>query len=69
MYSHLFLPLVLLWTTVANAIYYIDDADGSVVYNSSAGVGYNKKWRKYSLPDDNLLALAVDPKLLYSGTG
>ncbi|KAJ7756183.1 hypothetical protein B0H16DRAFT_1538932 [Mycena metata] len=33
---------------VTNALYYIDDQDSFLTYNSSAGIGYNDKWRKYS---------------------
>ncbi|KAJ7115562.1 hypothetical protein C8R43DRAFT_124267 [Mycena crocata] len=56
------------FSTVANAIYYIDDQDSSITYNSSAGVGYNKKWLKYSFNDSNLLAVSVDEKKCFGGT-
>jgi hypothetical protein len=57
--------ITLLGTT--SAIYYIDDADKSITYSSSAGTGYSTKWRKYS-EQDNGLAVGVDPSLLFKGT-
>ncbi|KAF9460187.1 hypothetical protein BDZ94DRAFT_1324260 [Collybia nuda] len=51
----------------ASALYYVDDADESITYSSSAGIGYGTKWRKYS-KDDNLLAVNVDPALCFGKT-
>ncbi|KAJ7855035.1 hypothetical protein B0H14DRAFT_750446 [Mycena olivaceomarginata] len=51
-------------TAFANALYYIDDQDSSITYNSSAGVGYNKKWLKYSHENSNLLAVSVNETFL-----
>ncbi|KAJ7058226.1 hypothetical protein C8F01DRAFT_312211 [Mycena amicta] len=52
----------------ARAIYYIDDQDPSITYNSSAGIGYNTKWLKYSQQGSNGLAVAVDEKKCFDGT-
>lgn len=61
---------ILGWAAQSHAIYYIDDADSIVTYNSTSGTGYNKKWVHYA-PDEgwNGLALNVDQKLLYKATG
>ncbi|KAJ7619367.1 hypothetical protein FB45DRAFT_930585 [Roridomyces roridus] len=52
----------------ANAIYYIDDQDSSITYNSSAGVGYGEKWHKYSHEKSNSLAVSVDESICFGGT-
>jgi hypothetical protein len=59
---------LLVYAAVVNAVYYIDDADSSVTYNSTAGVGYSTKWKKYSFKDSNLLALAVQESQLFQHT-
>ncbi|KAJ6520623.1 hypothetical protein DFH09DRAFT_1194033 [Mycena vulgaris] len=59
---------VLGYAALVSAVYYIDDQDSSIIYNSSAGVGYNKKWLKYSFNDSNLLAVAVDETKCFGGT-
>lgn len=58
--------LITLLSTVS-ALYYIDDADKSITYSSTIGTGYGTKWRKYS-EQDNGLAVAVDPNLLFGKT-
>ncbi|KAJ7452184.1 hypothetical protein B0H11DRAFT_2074681 [Mycena galericulata] len=59
---------VLGYTALANAMYYIDDQDSSITYNSSAGVGYNKKWLKYSYEHSNSLAVSVNETICFNGT-
>ncbi|KAJ7353395.1 hypothetical protein DFH08DRAFT_856730 [Mycena albidolilacea] len=55
-------------TAFTNGLYYIDDQDSSITYNSSAGVGYNKKWLKYSHENSNLLAVSVNETFLFDKT-
>lgn len=59
---------ILVYAALANAIYYIDDQDTSITYNSSAGVGYNTKWLKYSHEKSNGLAVSVDETKCFDGT-
>ncbi|KAJ7931107.1 hypothetical protein B0H13DRAFT_1959033, partial [Mycena leptocephala] len=56
------------YSAFVNALYYIDDQDSSITYNSSAGVGYNNKWLKYSHENSNLLAVSVDETKCFDGT-
>ncbi|KAJ7468464.1 hypothetical protein FB451DRAFT_1256289 [Mycena latifolia] len=59
---------VLGYVALTSAVYYIDDQDSSVIYNSSSGVGYNDKWHKYSYNNSNSLAVSVDERKCFDGT-
>ncbi|KAJ7160912.1 hypothetical protein C8R46DRAFT_1194314 [Mycena filopes] len=68
MMSLLRLCVFLSLLAVGNALYYIDDQDTSLTYNSSAGVGYNEKWLKYSYNNSNGLAVSIDERKCFDGT-